>query len=380
MRFCKSFLWVLFIVSLFISCRENYEPSAITNAPSILVVDGFLDNSVSDTTYIQLRRTSKLDEGPLNAAELGAVLTIEDESSNPVYYSQEAGNGSYIFPGLSLDPARKYKLRIRTTNGGEYLSDELTATKTLPIDSIGFDKTDKGVDIYVNTHDPDNNTWYYRWDYSETFQYHAMYYSTIIFTGNRGFIIRPDDQQVYECWKTEPSTQLLLATSSKLSQDVIYKNIIRHVDQDGVELMLKYFIKVKQYALTKAAYEYYENLKKISEETGSLFDIQPSQVSSNIHSVSNSGEDVLGYMTVATPSTKEIYITNSEVQPWNYSMDCEVYELTTDRIPEVVTPESPLGISLDGGPYSLKGVYVTSPACADCTFIGGVTKKPDFWQ
>ncbi|MGC4036355.1 MAG: DUF4249 domain-containing protein [Chitinophagaceae bacterium] len=376
----KSYTLPLVAFLLSVGCKQNYLPLVISNPPSLLVVDGFLNNSINDTTYIKLSRTNKLSEGVVNSAELNAVLSIEDESGNILYTSSENGGGSYIFPGISLDPDQHYKLRIHTNNGQEYLSDILSGATTPPIDSIGFDKTGKGVDIHVNTHDDQNKTLYYRWEYNETFQYHATYYSGLIFPGDGSYQFRQPDQQIYECWKSEPSTQLLLASSANLERDIIYKRILRHVDQDAVELSLKYFIKVKQYALTKGAYEYLQNLKKLTENAGGLFDVQPSELGGNIHNVTNPGEDALGYITVATSQTSEIYFTNAQVQPWNYKLDCSIWEIKPNQIPNHTSPDEIIGLGLDGGPYNLKGLYVTTRECGDCQVVGGITTRPDFWQ
>jgi hypothetical protein len=74
-----------------------------------------------------------------------------------------SGEGVYSSPDLNLVLDAEYRLRIITANGKEYQSDYITAKKTPAIDSLEFRQNEKGVQIYVNTHDALNNTWYYRW-------------------------------------------------------------------------------------------------------------------------------------------------------------------------------------------------------------------------
>jgi hypothetical protein len=48
-----------------------------------------------------------------------------------------------------------------------------------------------------------------------------------------------------------------------------------------------YYIKLSQYALSHDAYLFYQKLKKNTEQLGSIFDAQPSELSSNIHCVTD---------------------------------------------------------------------------------------------
>jgi hypothetical protein len=374
----KNFLPICFAIILSIGCKEKFEPPVIQQGLSALVVDGFLNNS-SDTTFIHLSRTKKLQEGIANSQEKGAQLFVEDAAANVLYYFQElADSGTYIVPGMSLNTGEKYRLRITTSNGKQYLSDELTVIKTPPIDSISLEHTSKGITLSVNTHDPQNATRYYRWEYAETWQYHARYFSSIIFE-NGALRDRGPDEYVYECWRTQRSKQLLLASSTKLSEDIIYHNPLRYFDQDGVELSEKYYIFLRQYALSKETYEYLQNLKKITEQTGSIFDMQPSEVTGNIHALNNPGELVLGYLTASTAEFKKIYITNDQVQPWNYLPACSIFKIPVDEIGSVshgeITP-----LSRYNSAFDFKGINATAPSCGDCTVLGGIITKPDFWQ
>src|SRR5882724_10463921 len=279
----KHFFQVLCVLVLAAGCKENYEPRAITSGATALVVDGFINNS-SDTTFIHLSHTNKLKDGVNHADILGAQMSIEDAGGNTLYNFQQLNDsGIYIVPGINLDLNSKYRLRI-LANDKQYLSDELTVIKTPPIDSITFEHTGKGVAICANTHDASDNTRYYRWEYTETYQYHVAYFSGLIFIDG-GLADRPPDKYIYMCWKTNNNTQLLTATTANLSQNIVYHSVLRFVDQNSLELSLKYLIVLRQFALTKECYNYLQNLKKITEQTGTIFDAQPSQLPGNIHCV-----------------------------------------------------------------------------------------------
>lgn len=361
------------------ACKEDFEPPVIQQGASLLVVDGFINNS-SDTTMIRLSRTNKLGDGVRNSQEKGASLFLEDSAGNTLYTFQELNDsGRYFIPGISLDINSKYRLRIVTSNSKQYLSDEIPVISTPAIDSISYGRMGNSFAVYANTHDPQNKTKYYRWEYTETWQYRASFFSSLMVTSS-GIIDRPPDKYVYECWKTQQNIQLLLGSSAKLAEDLIYHYPLRTMDLNSIELSIKYFIFLRQYALPKEGYEYLENLKKITEETGSLFDAQPSQLNGNIHGTAAKEEPVLGYLVASTPTTKQMYITNADVQPWDYNPGCVMFEVPAEAIAGAFTENSLIPLSLDGSAFSLKGIYATTYSCGDCTALGGVTTKPGFWQ
>ena len=172
----KIYKYTLFVQALllFASCQKPYAPAVTSSRTSILVVEGVI-NTGSDSTIFKLGRTVGLS-GSKGTPELNASITIEnDRSAGPVYYLNETGNGKYVSAGLNLDTTGKYRVRIKTSDGKEYLSDFVTPKFTPAIDSLGFTMKNDGLQIYVNTHDANNSTKYYRWDYEETWQFHAKY-------------------------------------------------------------------------------------------------------------------------------------------------------------------------------------------------------------
>jgi Domain of unknown function (DUF4249) len=233
--------------------------------------------------------------------------------------------------------------------------------------------------IFVNTHDAQNNTKYYRWEYTDTWAYHSGYYSFYKYENNT---VVPRDQfdDIYHCWTTKNSTDLLLGSSAKLSEDVIHRAPIRLIAANSIELSVKYSTLVKQYAITKEGYEYFQNLKKITEQLGSIFDAQPSQLTGNIHAVGDPAEPVLGFVMASSLNTKRIFIDHLDVLPWNYQAHCEekiivpldsLKEFFGNGVYIPITQYSPGGL--------VKGYYGGTSNCVDCTLAGGVNKKPDFW-
>lgn len=146
-------------------------------------------------------------------------------------------------------------------------------------------------------------------------------------------------------------------------------------------MYVRYSILVKQRALTKEAYTYYDKLKKTTENLGGLFDPQPGQVTGNIKNLSNPGEVVLGYFSGGSEVSERIFIKVNELP-----LNIRHYQQEGNCYQDTVLVEQLVGLS--GGYNLINGVYeqitlvgytFSSQGCTDCRKMGGTLTKPDFW-
>jgi hypothetical protein len=365
-------------------CREPYVPPAIQNPPAYLVVDGYLNGS-QDSTVIRLTRTRNLDSLS-TVPELGAQVTVtgDDSSVHPLF---EEGNGYYSSPQLGLNTNMNYRLRIMTANGESFQSDTVSVRVTPAIDSVFWRNDSSGVGIYVNTHDPMNSTWYYRWDYVETWQYHSDVMSPALWVNDQ-LVIRSPAEQIYTCYTTIYSSSINVATSARLSQDIISNYQLVQIPMGDEKLNREYSILVKQYAITSDAYSYWENLKQNTEQVGGLFDPQPSQLTGNIHCLSNPKETVLGYIGASTVSAQRIFINYQDVtQPWGYipyyvafaDGSCGLLLFSQADMVQNFDVPGPPQYCIYGTPTGAPGFLVVPSQCADCRIHGGSNVKPSYW-
>ncbi|HEX4849208.1 MAG TPA: DUF4249 domain-containing protein [Puia sp.] len=362
----------------FTTCRQAYTPPAIRNNPSYLVVDGFI-HAGQDSTIILLSRTRNLDSSA-SQAESGATLVVSGAYGEN-FPLLEQFPGKYVVDHLDLNSSELYQLKITTKDGKQFLSDYIPMKVSPVIDSLTWNQDTLGVHIYSNTHDEFNDSWYYKWDYVETWKYVSGYQSLFDYI-NGQIILRPADQYVYSCYLTAPSGDIEVASSIRLSKDVIYRNPIIFIPQGSEKISLMYSVLVKQYVITKEAYDYWQVLKKNSEQLGTLFDAQPTQISGNIHCVTNPAEPVIGYVGAGSSTQLRLFISNKEVSPWFYTpyygFDCGLRTIPPDSVANYLIGPYPyvytLLYQLTGGFYE---IAITS--CVDCRQHGGVTQKPFFW-
>lgn len=395
-------------ITVVYSCKKPYNPAIVSGKTNYLVVEGVI-NTGNDSTIFKLSRTESLDTQVDSTilklryipgfdiqvdltSEPGAQVTVESDQ-NISYAIPEIGHGKYASSALGLDNTHKYRLRIKTIDGKEYLSDFTSATYTPPIDSIGYTINKNGIQIYANAHNPNNTTRYYRWDYVETWQFHAKYQSFYIFNGTDIVVRTPEQQNIYYCFANNVSTSIVLGSTAALLQDEVYQAPITAIPSTSEKVELRYSILLHQYGLSKDAFNFYQNLKKNTEQLGSIFDAQPSTIAGNMHCVTSPATPVIGYITATNVQEKRIFIYNSQVprlwQP-NYPYDCPLDSLlfcagkdcqneVKDFLMAPNSPEIPVAIIPAKVGPGIVGYLGAGILCVDCT-LRGKTTVPDFWR
>jgi hypothetical protein len=396
-------IMLLTILVAAISCRKPYDPPAINGPRGYLVVEGVI-NAGSDSTVIKMSRTVNLDSLTGSQPELHATLTVQGDN-NTSYPLTETGNGRYACPGLNLDNTHQYHLQIKTANNEVYLSDYLPVLNAPPIDSVSYDTkgalTIPGLNVYVSTHDPAGKVIYYRWAYSESWIFSANFASQFYSNGDTVLLRTLPSQNITDCWGVDTSNSILLGSSAKLSQDVIYKRPLTSIASTSEKVEDEYSILVTQYALTADAYNFYTNMQKNTESLGSVFDPEPSQINGNIICTTNPSEPVIGYISVGASAGKRIFVTTKQLPNWGtipYYTNCkleftsggqcclfdnggynEVNDYINYNIGHYSNPFIPIA-QIQLCPYCpVIGYTAATRQCADCT-LRGTNKRPAFWK
>jgi len=369
---CSKIWWLMLVVA--VACREKYLPQVTSTNTKYLVVEGFINVGDVPTT-ITLTNTVKLSDKPQPAPVTGATVKVQCEDGSS-YNLAPVTPGVYTISAINGNTAAKYRLYI-AVGGKEYLSD-YTANKATPaIDSVSWQQKDDGVHIYANTHDPAGNTRYYQWDFVETYEYHAAFnaYFKLV---NNAVAPRSFEESLYRCWHTLNSTRLLTFSTTKLAEDVVYKNEVQFIPASTVKIGVMYSMLLSQRAITQEAYNYVQQMSKNTESLGSLFDAQPSLLRGNIHCVTDASEIVVGFITTGSVQQKRIFIARRQLTGWSFPPDpyriCDTVHL--DGIIDRTRFDQGY-VPVDY--WKKDSMFASTTNCTDCRLEGGTLTKPDFW-
>lgn len=352
-------------------CVDPYRPPEITAPNNYLVIDGFFNSKPGSVSTIKLSRTQNLSDKNKPTAETKAQVMVEAENK-ATFPFRETGTGVYTLTDMVPQSGQKYRLRIKTARGSEYVSDYTQVVTTPPIDSVSWQAKNDGLHIYANTHDPKNNTRYYRWEFEETWDFYTPYNATLELKNGR-VITRAES--VYHCWSSEVSNRIQVGSTARLSQDIVSLYPLTLVPPESWKLSSKYSILVRQYALSQDAYAYWDQLAKMTQNIGSLFDPQPFLLTGNVHSITNPSEPVLGYFSIGSVESQRIFVHRFQLPNWITNSGYGFCRLDTAKaLKDLVEMNFQPVEELETGGYLAADNY-----CVNCS-LRGTNKKPDFWE
>ena len=381
-NYFKILIFLTLTPVIMVRCIEPFYPD-IEEYENVLVVDGLITN---ENMVYQVKLSRTMQFGDINKKPVpGAAVQVVDDLGS-TYMFREIKSGTYqSYPEEFVgQTGRKYKLLIETSEGNKYES-AFEELKQIPeIDSIHWqykekpstdpDNPVKGIEILVDTHDPENKTRYYSWNWLETWEFLTPYHK---------------DTLPGHCWKYDSSRVIQIGSTDHLTEDILQNYPLYYISGSTNRLSLRYSVLIKQYSLTKEAFNYWSRIKETNENTGTLFDPIPTQVTGNVTDLNDPDKPVLGYFQASAVTTGRIFIDRAELIVYKLFVSdgfdyCES-EMYTDTLntprPDYLDLVENYGWIVyyqeTSGPYV--NTYLTnSIACVDCS-VSGSPIKPDFW-
>jgi len=385
MRGLSLSVFIVAAIFCLTDCRKVYNPPAIEADNRILTIDGVINTGSDNSSTIRITRSVNITDTVPGIPELYANAQIISSAGAVYPLIDSAGNGSYTSALLNLDPALKYQISVTTNNGSKYQSDFVTPKMGPPIDSITWERVfdpvinNEVINIYLYSHDPANNTRYYRWDYIETWIHGSLYQTH--WTLKDGMEVPVDDDHTTDtCYTTIHSSNILLGSSDALGADVISKMLITTIIKDDPKMDIKYSIQVRQFPLDAESYTFWSSVQKNSQSLGGFFDLQPGQVNGNIHSVTHPDEPVVGYVSASSFQDQRIFISNRNLPGWksNPLLPCAPSTVPENPINPLIWDSNYYG-DYQLYYYSGTSMVIVPKICLDCRVTGGDTTRPSFW-
>ncbi|MCD8178011.1 MAG: DUF4249 domain-containing protein [Tannerellaceae bacterium] len=365
-------LLALFLVWLG-GCITEYTPKDLKQVGSLLVVEGTISGP---GTRIKLSRSVGLLDNFTGAEYIADAAVWVECSDGSLFYGNHLQKGEYEIPMPELDRQQRYRLHIETY-GSEYASEFLAPLQTPEVDSIFWVKKELGapVKVCVATHDPLEQSHFYRWNYKENWEVRAALIARLSWervNGELQFVYYDLDtpKHIYACWGKDSSQVLHLGSSEKLSEYRIARKELLEMHPANDRISVLYHVAVEQTILRKEAFDYFANLQKNIEAVGGVFSPMPTELRGNIYNMDDREEYVIGYIEVSTVTKAERYM---EPQDNMY----EPGKLCTS--PEDLEGEHYIYSYVDKG-FEIK-YYYAYRECFDCRTYPGVTKiKPSWWK
>lgn len=365
------------IILLSAGCITSFIPETNENK-ELLVIEGLISDEPGP---YEVKVSLTMPLGKLSAPEPvpWCIVSITDDEGNKQML-HEVTPGHYQTSGSFIGiPGERYTLEVIIppdySNGGGriFRSNQMELLPVPPIDSVYFERRlikereewsskKEGAEVFLDTHDPTGKCNFYRWDFVETWEFHIPY---------------PVPNDV--CWVTEHSDVINIKNISALDEKRIIRFPLEFISNETDRLKVKYSVLVNQYALTSEEFIFWEEMKNINDNVGSLYDVIPSSVNSNIYCVDDPTKKVLGYFSVSGKSSKRLFIDENFsgiVNPYSRGV-CEPDTVWGNE----VIPGLGIWVWILEDhliPYGFR-VISYHKECADCT-LRGTNVEPDFWR
>lgn len=368
------------------ACVEPYDLKNISY-DNALIVEGHISN-INKPQQIKLSRTSTLNERVF-IPESGANVRVESESGESIQFN-EVKPGIYESTAFAGVVGEGYTLSITTNSGRKYKSNQVMLRDVPPIGKIYAEfvtTPERGIKISVDSEDPQNKTHYYRWDYIETYEIHTPFPSNYwVPPGTDSAVWRYDRVDV--CWASDTLRKVLIKSTNTQAQDKVIGYQLRFIPESSYIFRVKYSMLVQQYALSEEAYNYWELTRIFNETQGSLADVQPGTITSNIVGVTDPKETVLGYFDASAISEQRVFFDYRDYKDDGYERpgfrsSCfeltPIYVVVVDIGPYMELHDHELAIWDAIGFWPTGQLELLPIGCCDCSDMG-TTVKPSFWE
>lgn len=317
------FNWLLASLFLWLSACVDEVYLPIRQTASRLVVDGYITDEAPPYP-IKLTLSGAYSSGGVFPEDLvinGAIATISDDRGQTVRLEQDPLQPSYYW---ARDPAfrgqinRSYTLRVVLPDGTTYVSAPELLKPVAPIEQVyakyirqaTVTKQPDYYQVMIDTKDPATPEDYYRW---------SAYGYVWRWTGTD-----PLHSSCNTCSCLVPYYGPL---TNVLSDALVNGNRIggRTVFNSPVYAIGKQYVEVRQYSISRAAYQYWKLFDEQRTRTGSLFDPQPASIEGNVYQKADTTVRALGFFGASAVSTQRLVIRADTI---NYNQFLNRYKDT----------------------------------------------------
>lgn len=407
----SSVKYLIIVISLVVgsSCVEPFGVSEIGFDRAIVVEGRFTDQKHH---YVKLSYTRPVD-ATINTPVTDAVVWVEDSEGNKIDF-YESKPGYYESTEVAGRFGIRYQLFFTTAEGDRYQSSVQQLIASPAIDSI-YDvyrervnkqnsEVQKGIQLFVDTHDETSEARYFKYDWEETYEVHSPYPSLYEFSTDPDTVIRRNET-VHICYASSKSSSIQVGTTAGLTGSRLSEMPVRYLSTATDHLKFTYSILVRQYAISAEAYSFYRKILDNNNDNGSFFDKQLGAVTGNVVSVSNDTETVLGFFEVSGVVDKRAFFKFEDLDP-RFPWPDDQYPCEGDAVHTLLETDQPPPYKIsDSLKYYVQGkgykitiasycdsttvplgppcpfylrAQVAPLYCSDCRFRG-TTIKPSFW-
>lgn len=313
LRILKQSILLILLISGLASCVQEVQlpPRSVA---SRLVVEGLITNEAPPYS-VKLTFTGAYNSLLFGQNEIpveGAAVSITEIGGRTVQLQQDPITPFFYWqrdPAFVGTVGKSYQLTVELADGSRYVSEPELLNEVPEIDRLYAEYRPRALDdlynpdyyeVLLDTKDPAEPGNYYRWS--------AYGYVPRFSTGeSRGFAGVCCQYCYYPIYGSGSEVQSdALINGKAITRRPVHASPIYYPGQ--------HFIEVRQYSLTRSAYQFWKRFEEQRKRNGSLFDPLPASIEGNVHDADDPNKLALGYFGASAVNTKRMVIpgdTNS---------------------------------------------------------------------
>ncbi|MFY0598640.1 MAG: DUF4249 domain-containing protein [Cyclobacteriaceae bacterium] len=304
-------LLAIVITSGLSGCVQEVEPFG-KSSETPLIVTGRITNQPGPHTVKLVFEEGFNILPDYNLVE-GSVVKIMDDLGNEEILTYNSFGRFNTSESFSAVIGRSYHLEITLPSDVAYESIPETMVDVPSISKVDYKKGDGTIIFTVDYQDEPGVENYYRWGYRGIYEVFSSMAESSGGSGTLGRASRCYPANINKnrfptCWVTDFDAELLRIESDELfdgkertGEEVYQVDLTRKFD-------IGYLGTIKQYSLTKSAYEYWNAIDNQLGNTGSIFESSNYQIKGNIREKEDPTKLVLGYFEVSAVTESSVFV------------------------------------------------------------------------
>jgi hypothetical protein len=316
----KKRLGIIFLSTLlFSSCLDEIKLAQPALAERLVIEGGITDNA--NENVLRLSYTDGVGAPKRVLPTSGVYVEIQSSVGDKIVMRADPYGSGLFTPerGKFLGKAGvSYSLYVKLADGREYKSPAQLMPAKVLIKKLAYEVTEKpqvGFAITADLDDPKETENYYRWK-AESFKIKRTTGVPVAFS-----------ICCTTCWVKDISENLNMLSDQNFNGNTIKNHPVYFSQYSGAGM---HKINIKQYGISKEAYQYYKKLKSQLARSGSIFDPLPATVRGNVVNTQNPDDVALGFFEVSTINKKQLDILDDKLKKYDAFYGSNLYVLEGD--------------------------------------------------
>jgi len=295
---------------MLISCVDEISLN-VDSENSFYVVDAQITDELRIHT-IKLNSSAIIGEGndnifkPVTSAEIKVI----DREDNSIQFFESADSPGVYEAMMSASVNMEYRLEAKLSDGIIIRSDPIITQATPQIDSISFDVKiikelnaagntveNQYIDVFANTTITNATGPFLKWRIEGEYEFLEL----PTFTGTRTCYIKP-----------LLDINSIVTLDTRETENEITGQFINRIPIDS-KFDLLYCFHLYQYSISEEEYEFLSQSIQLLELEGSLFDLPPGKLQTNLFVENKPEIEVYGFFSIVQEEYQRLFVTEDDL-------------------------------------------------------------------